>query len=71
MGNQDIEFMATQIASGIFQNNELVEECRELAELSKNDGEKRSLTQYIGILAVDTAYWIREYARAKMEAQSK
>lgn len=62
-----IESMATEIAKGIFQNNKLIEDCYDMADQSASDGEKRSVTQYVGILAVDTAYWIQKYAQAKKE----
>jgi hypothetical protein len=62
-----IESMAMEIAKGIFQNDKLLDDCYEMAEQSARDGEKRSVTQYVGILAVDTAYWIQKYAQAKKE----
>ena len=55
--------MATTIAMGIFRNKELIDECRASVEMSYQDGEKRTIGQYVAIMAVDTAHYIDEYAR--------
>ena len=58
-----IREMATTIAMGIFRNEKLLEKCRESVDISEKDGEKRTIGQYVAIMAVDTAHWIDEYAK--------
>jgi len=58
---KSIEMFATQIASGIVQNQKLVEEFKAMADVAKKDGEKYTEAQFVACVSVETAKYIILY----------